>query len=80
MNFKKKALLAGLFTIAASSVAYAAYKPTHHVEIDYYSDASKTVYVGHVMKSCNGRIKSYGKITKFASEEFRVPCKRNGDL
>ena len=80
MNIKKKILLAGLFTAATSSAAFAAYYPSHYVEKEYYSDAAKTQYSGSLIQTCSGRYHSYGKITEYYTVEIKVPCHRNGDF
>lgn len=80
MNFKKKALLAGLFTVAASSVAFAAFKPTHHVEVEYYSDAAKTQFTGSRIYTCTGRVISVGSTSAYSTEETRRPCRSGGGL
>lgn len=79
MTFKKKALLAGLFTIVASSAAYAAYTPTHYIERIYFSDAAKVYSVGNMTQFCTGSTYYSGEITNYYSE-LKIPCRRGGDL
>ncbi|MGB1298601.1 MAG: DUF6289 family protein [Psychrobium sp.] len=79
MTFKKKALLAGLFTIVASSAAYAAYTPTHYIERIYFSDAAKRNQIGDFTQFCNGSRYSNGSTSQYYAE-LKIPCRRGGDL
>lgn len=79
MNLKKKFLLAGLLTIAASSAAIAAYYPTHYIERIYFSDAAKTKEIGDFTQFCSGSRFSFGGTSPHYSE-LKIPCRRGGDL
>jgi len=65
MNIKKKIILAGLLTAAASSAAFAAYYPTHYVERAYYADATMTVVIGESTQFCSGRYVQTGETSQF---------------
>jgi len=80
MNIKKKILLAGLLTVAASSAAVAAFYPTHHYERAYYATADKTGRaIGEATQFCSGTYIQTGK----TSPHYRgisFPCSSGGGL
>ncbi|MCG7532465.1 DUF6289 family protein [Psychrobium sp. MM17-31] len=80
MTLKKKALLASIFATAVSSFAYAAFQPTHHVEIEYYSDAAKTKHVGSRIHTCTGRTFGSGSTSQYFVVETTFACNRGGEL
>jgi hypothetical protein len=73
MNIKKKILLAGLLTVAASSAAVAAFYPTHHYERAYYATADKTRVIGEATQYCSGKHVQTGK-TSAHYRGISFPC------
>jgi len=68
MNIKKKIILAGLLTAAASSAAFAAYYPSHYVERMYFDSAAKIHSIGESTLMCNGRTYSTGESSQHYNE------------
>jgi hypothetical protein len=77
MKFKKIALTlaAGSSVLAAALFSVHVFaRPAYSTETDYYSDATKTEYVGTSTFTCTGKTVVEGQVTPYSTLVIRYRC------